>query len=56
MGKNIIAAQVAQIDDPKLREVLVYIIGELDRIKSLPPVTEDLKQITTIVNKITRSL
>ena len=56
MGKNIISSAVEEIQDPKTKEVLQYIIKELDRIKSLPPVTEDIKQIAVVVNKITRNL
>jgi len=56
MAKNIIDNDVDQLEDEKLKHILKYIIGELDRIKSLPPVSEDLKQIATVVNKITRNL
>ena len=56
MAKNVIAAKVDSLEDPDLKEILTYIITELDRIKSLPPVTEDPKNLAIIVNKITRNL
>lgn len=48
--------RVEQVADPIVRDVLRYIIDELDRIHSLPPVSEDTKQLAIIVNKITRKL
>ena len=56
MAKNIISTVIDQVQDPKTREALQYIIAELDRIKSLPPVNHDVRNIATIVNKITRNL
>jgi len=56
MAKNKIATTVDRIKDPATKESLQYVIAELDRLKSLPPVTENLKQLATIVNKITRNL
>jgi len=56
MQKNTTAPKVEEIKDPAAREALRYVLAELDRIKSLPPVTEDLKQVSTIINKITRKL
>ena len=56
MAKNEMQTLIRQIDDQKVRKALMYIIDELDRIKSMPPVTEDTKQIATILNKITRNL
>ena len=56
MAKNVIATKADQIEDPLTREVLQYVMKELDRIKSMPPVTEDIKQIAVVINKLTRNL
>ena len=56
MAKNIIASKIDELEDHKLKVILSYIINELDRIKSLPPVTADVKNLAVIVNKITRNL
>ena len=49
-------AKIEQITDQHIKEALQLIALELDRIKNLPPVSEDPKQIAIIVNKITENL
>ena len=56
MAKNIIQSKVEEIEDPIVKEVLRYVLQELDRAKSLPPTTDDPKNIAVIVNKLTRNL
>ena len=48
--------EIKAIQDPHIKIVFGLIEKELSRIRNVPPVTEDLKQISTILNKITGNL
>lgn len=47
---------LANVQDPAVKKILTHILTELDRIKNLPPVTEDTKQLAIVVNKLTGNL
>jgi hypothetical protein len=51
-----LADKIQKIEDTATRDALTEIAKELKRISSLPPVTEDLKQLAIVVNQITNSL
>ncbi len=53
---KILEDEIKTIEDPQVRKVLEIISDELFRIKKLPPVAEDLKQIALTLNKVTGNL
>ncbi len=56
MARFEIPNSVEEIEDDNIRTAFLAIIKEINRIRELPPVTEDLKQISTILNKVTDNL
>lgn len=53
---NKIETLIEQVKDPATRAVLIEISKEFDRIRAIPPVTNDLNQVAAAVNKITEKI
>jgi len=47
---------IAKVKDPETKEALMVIAEELQRIKSIHPVDENLKQVAYAINRITGKL
>ena len=47
---------IEQIQDIKIRDALMSIAKEIEKIKSIPPVSNNLAEVAFAVNKITGNL
>ena len=51
-----LSEKIEQVQDPATKIALKIIRDELDRIRSLPPVTENVTQLASVVNRLTGRL
>ena len=51
-----ISAEINEVEDPVVKGLLLNIIAKIEKIESLPPCSNDPKQIAQIVNRITGKL